>query len=405
MVNDGSIDDTEKIIRKYAYKIIDSKTGLASHKKQIQPLPITKNIILVNRKIGGLGKADVLNDAKKYAQGELIFAIDADIGLRKDSLLKAVKHFADPRVGAVIGYFTIVDRGHALSGFINFEFAVGQRIQRIGYDTLGIHYIIPGACGVFRKDLFKILGDYTNDTLAEDTDMTFKLLTKTNTKIHYDPSVHVDVDEPNQLWSLWKQRIRWYRGNLEVTRKHYRNFGHPKYGKAFTIGIPFWLAQMILPLGFTASAAAFLTANLLEISMGPFLGFSKVIAIFFFAAIAYIIVKNKGKYALHGIMSAGIPMLFTMTTALLFADGIFDFMTLIGYPEYTGTVVWVLLLWIVSPLGLTYLVVQMSKKHPNMAEFLQLIVLGYWSLLIAAGVYSYFKELKGDEQVWTRTDR
>jgi len=405
IVNDGSNDNTEKIIRRYAYKIIDSETGLATFKKQTQPVPLNNNIVLVNRKIGGMGKAAVLNDAKKYAQGELLFIMDADVGLKKDSLLRAVGYFADLRVGAVIGYFSIVDRGDILTGFINFEFVLGQKIQRVGYDTLGIHYIIPGACGIFRTSLFNILGDYESDTLAEDTDMSFRLLSKTNQKVLYDSSIQVEVDDPIKLTSLWKQRIRWQRGNIEVTKKYIKHFGNPKFGKGFTLGIPFWMASIIFPLGFVLTAAAFLTMNLLDLSLGPFLVGSKLIAYVFFATIAYTIVQTKGKNAFHGIISPGIPMLLTMSTAIVFPNGLSDFMVIIGYSEYTKIFVIILLLWMIFSIGLSYGVIKLSNRFSKTANFIQLIVFGYWSILIAVGVYSHYKELKGDERLWTRTER
>ena len=405
IVNDGSDDDTEKIVRKYAYKIIDSETGLATYKKQIQPLPINQNIVLVNRKIGGLGKAQVLNDAKKYAKGELIFAIDADIQLHRNSLLQSVRHFADERVGAVIGYISIVDKGDALTGFINWEFSIGQKILRVGYDTLGIHYIIPGGCGIFRKNIFKILGDYSSETLAEDTDMSFKLLTKTKKKVHFDPSIQVVADEPVQLKSLWNQRVRWARGNIEVTKKNIGLFGNIKYGKGVTIGYPFWLASVIMPLGFVLTASGFLAMNLLDISMEPFLFFSRVIAVMFIGAIAYTIISNKGKYWLQGIVSPGFPILITMLSAILWADGIQGLMETIEYPEYTKVTIITLLIWLMIPIPLTPAVVKLSTKFPKLANFIQLIIFGYWSILIVSGIYAHYKELIGEERVWIKTIR
>jgi len=405
IVNDGSDDDTEKIVRKYAYKIIDSETGLATYKDQIQPLPLDKNIVLVNRKIGGLGKAQVLNDAKKYAKGELLFCIDADIQINKDALLRAVRHFADERVGAVIGYISIVDRGDALTGFINFEFSIGQKIQRVGYDTLGIHYIIPGGCGIFRKSLFKTLGDYSSETLAEDTDMSFRLLTKTNKKVHFDPSIHVVADEPIQLMSLWNQRVRWARGNIEVTKKNIGFFGKPKYGKGLTIGYPFWLASVIMPLGFALTTAGFLIMNLFDISMEPFLFVSRIIAGMFIGAIAYTIISNKGKYWLQGIISPGFPILITMLSAIIWADGIQGLMETVEYPEYTHAVILALLSWLIIPIALTSPVIRMSKKFPRLANFIQLVLFGYWSVLIVSGIYAHYKELVGGERVWIKTVR
>ncbi len=74
IVNDASKDRTGQIAATYASKIVDSERGATQTTDSKH-----NNITLVNRKVGGKGKAYVANDGRKYAHGEILFFIDADV--------------------------------------------------------------------------------------------------------------------------------------------------------------------------------------------------------------------------------------------------------------------------------------------------------------------------------------
>jgi cellulose synthase/poly-beta-1,6-N-acetylglucosamine synthase-like glycosyltransferase len=296
IVNDASKDRTGQIAANYASKIVDSETGA------LQVTDSKYNITLVNRTVGGKGKAYVANDGRKYASGEILFFIDADVRLTCTVFRRAARHFKNPKIGAVAGYVDVYRKKEMLNKFIDFESATAQKIMRQGFDTLGVHYIIPGGCAIFRKEVIEAVGGYQHDTLAEDTDITWRISTETNAKIRFDSSIVVVADEPTTLMALWNQRVRWARGNLGVTLKHRNKIGKTKYHKAATIGYPFWVTNIIAPASFLFASlglilGSILNANTLLVStLGRLLAFS-----FFFILAAGIVVNrvNRG-LVVHG---------------------------------------------------------------------------------------------------------
>lgn len=399
LVNDGSTDNTKELAAKYAYKIICSETGKCETKEGYG------NIILINRSVGGKGKSHVLNDGRHFTNNEILLIIDADVQLGNNIFELAAKHFSDKRVGAVAGYISISEKkGFMLNSFVDFECVVAQKVMRLGFDTLGIHYIIPGGCGFFRKDIIDKIGDYESDTLAEDTDMTWRLMTETGTKIHFDPSIRVEADEPISLNSLWNQRVRWARGNFGVTRKHIHKIGKRVYGKAATLGYPFWIATVIIPLTFLTTILGLLLNGIFNVDISMIPVFGRIMSFMFISIWIIGVIINKGKSWFAGLISPGIPMLITMF-ATIWQNGIEGSMVKIGYPEYTGIMNLLLLSWIIISFILTPSVVMLSKKHSKIANMIQIGLFGYWIILVTSGLYGYFKELKKDELIWIRTVR
>ncbi len=400
IVNDGSKDKTREITAKYASKIIDSETG------SIQTTNSSfKNVILVNRKVGGKGKAYVANDGRKHSSGKILFFIDADVRLTKNVFSMAARHFKDENVGAVAGYVSVSEKKEMLNKFVDFESATAQKIMRRGFDTIGIHYIIPGGCAIFRREVVDAVGGYQNDTLAEDTDITWRIATETNVSIHFDPSIVVIADEPTTLVGLWNQRVRWARGNLGVTLKHKNKIGKRRYHKAATVGYPFWAANIAAPLTFIFESLGLILASLLNVesplvsTLGRFLTFS-----FLFIVGAGIIV-NKGRSWFGGLLAPGVPLLLLLVANMFHPDGVIGIVDSVGYPAYSSIVGFVFIFWLFFSVFGTWLSLKISKSHPKLANFLQLGLFGYWILLVSCVLYGYFKELRKDDMVWIRTER
>jgi hyaluronan synthase len=148
VVNDGSRDRTGEIAGLYASRIIDSETG------RVRYIPGRKGrITLVNRKLGGKGKAYALNDGIRFARGEFFLVTDGDIELAPDIFSVGLKHFSDPRVGVVIGFASVKKTKRSiLNNYIDYEFFSGQALNRRGYNVLGAHYIVPGGMSFFRGE-------------------------------------------------------------------------------------------------------------------------------------------------------------------------------------------------------------------------------------------------------------
>lgn len=404
IINDGSIDKTEYIVAKYAGKIINSN-------KLIIDKPGNHfNIILIDRDRGdgGKGKSFALNDGKLYANGELLFFIDADIQLNTDTFKKVASHFIDETVDVLTGYVKVGGNRNVWSKFIDFEYLIGQHILRRGYNFLGVHYVIPGGFGVFRKKLLDAVGDFHHDTLAEDTDLSWRIITETKAKIHHDPSIEVIADEPTMLIGLWNQRVRWARGNIEVTLKNRHKVGKNKYGRGLTWVYPFWLSSMLLPFAFISGATGFI---LIATINGKFFSdmlhiLGLVLAISFYLLWCVGILINKGKSWLEGLLTPGIPILINITTILLSKTGIVGILNTYTHPQIGTIVGFILGIWIFISIPGTYLCLFLAKKgKTKIADTFQLIIIGYWMFLIVTILHAFYSELVKDDRKWIRTVR
>ena len=92
-------------------------------------------------------------------------------------------------------------------------------------------------------------------TLAEDTYTTF--LTQLNgRRVVFEPAAVVLAEEPDTVTALWKQRVRWARGNVQITRTFQHVWFRPSrrhhLGRV-DFGI-IWFAIYLLPVAMTLAA-------------------------------------------------------------------------------------------------------------------------------------------------------
>ena len=400
IVNDGSTDNTRSIAEKYASRIINEdgkKTEIIKNN--------LKSIVLINRSVGGKGKSYVSNNGIKHAKGEILLFIDADIQIHKNIFEMAARHFVNKNVGAVAGYVEVKRHKNFLNKLIDFEYIIGQQLLRRGFNVMGVHYIIPGGCAFIRKDIVNKLGGYAHDTLAEDTDLTWKILLETKKDIRFDPNIKVIADEPSTLQSLWNQRVRWGRGNIQVTWKHKDKVGKLKYGKCTTLAYPFWLASLILPFAFLLSAGGVILSEVTNTNYSIFALLGTFLAVSFYAVVIAGTILNKGKSFLGGLLTPGIPILISFTAMIIWKDGIVGMMNFIGLANYSVVVSSILGMWILIAIPGTYLSNYIGKKNKLAGEILQIVIFGYWMFLITTILQGYAMELLKKENKWNRTIR
>ncbi len=105
--------------------------------------------------------------------------------------------------------------------------------------------VVPGAIGAWRKAAVEAVGGYTHETLAEDTDLTWKIL-RAGWHIHNDSRAIAYTEAPETLPYLARQRFRWAFGTLQNLWKHRGSlFRHGTFG---WIALPsLWLYQILFP--------------------------------------------------------------------------------------------------------------------------------------------------------------
>jgi len=226
VVDDGSKDDTSGVV---------ARTFAAEPR-----------VHLLTKTNGG--KASALNTGIAQASGDILIGLDADTLFATDTVQKLVRHFADPKVGAVAGNIIVGNRSNLLTRWQAVEYTTSQNFDRRAYDVLNAIPVVPGCVGAWRKEAVTQAGGYQTDTLAEDADLTWRVR-RNGWQIVCDNTALAFTEAPEKLSELMKQRFRWTFGTLQVLWKHRDIFGRPRYGYFGTVVIPsLWLFQILLPL-------------------------------------------------------------------------------------------------------------------------------------------------------------
>ncbi len=195
------------------------------------------------------GKASALNAGIAVASGTVVVCIDADTQLRPDAIERLLEAFdEEERVAAVAGNTKVGNEVNILTSWQAIEYITSQNFDRRAFDLLNAIAVVPGAIGAFRKRAVMDVGGFTPDTLAEDCDMTLKLL-KAGWSIRYCPEAIALTEAPETVAGFLKQRFRWSFGIMQSVWKHRSSLFSkttPNLGFVALPNILFF--QIVLPL-------------------------------------------------------------------------------------------------------------------------------------------------------------
>lgn len=202
------------------------------------------NSLRVISKANG-GKATALNVGIARARHEFVLCMDGDSRLSRDTLRHAMRHFADPRVGAVAGNVKVVNRNNVWTRLQALEYIEGLNMPRRAQGFLRAVNIIPGPIGIFRRNVLVSVGGYDTDTFAEDADLTLKILTA-GWHIVYEERAIAWTEAPESFLDLVKQRYRWTRGILQALRKRARWLTSGEGGPAVRVSLAMMLFEAVV---------------------------------------------------------------------------------------------------------------------------------------------------------------
>ncbi len=222
------------------------------------------------------GKWSAINYGLRFAKGEIIVVVDADSIIGRDALKELVKRFSEPNVVAVCGNVKILNRTNFLTKCQALEYISSLSIYRRALDIARAVPVVPGALGAFRKSALEEVGFYDKDTIVEDFDITIKLL-KMGDVVQASSNAFVYTEAPQTLKDLYRQRMRWYRGNFQVILKHPDTFLNPRYGVLQRFTMPYVLSSMIfLPI----AGIVVLASAIYSVLIGAWLQVLKLFLIF-----------------------------------------------------------------------------------------------------------------------------
>ena len=219
-------------------------------------------IKVIRVKGGGKGKSYVLNYGLRLARGEVIAVYDADNRPEPKALKGLVAMLSDENPAVTGKVQTINWKENILTRFICMEYLYFQLAGQSGKSGLYKTAILPGTNFVIRKDLLEELGGWNENALAEDLELSFRIIA-VGKRIAYNPLAVTWEQEP-ESWRVWfKQRTRWAAGNVYTVGEHLKRFREiPGWGLRFdlllTLMIYYLLAIAVL-LADAAFVGLFLT--------------------------------------------------------------------------------------------------------------------------------------------------
>jgi glycosyltransferase involved in cell wall biosynthesis len=195
------------------------------------------------------GKANALNTGVALARHNLIVMVDGDTIFEPDSIRQLVQPFADPSVGAVAGNVKVGNRASLVASWQHIEYVIGFNLDRRLYEVLRCMPTVPGAIGAFRRSALKDVGGISDETLAEDTDVTMAMC-RAGWQVVYEERARAWTEAPATLEQLYRQRYRWSYGTMQAMWKHRRAlFDSGESGRFGRRGLPFLaLFGVALPL-------------------------------------------------------------------------------------------------------------------------------------------------------------
>ncbi|MYS94966.1 MULTISPECIES: bifunctional polysaccharide deacetylase/glycosyltransferase family 2 protein [Streptomyces] len=195
------------------------------------------------------GKPAALNNGVRNASHDIVVMMDGDTVFEPDTVRQLVQPFADPQVGAVAGNAKVGNRTTVIGAWQHIEYVMGFNLDRRMYDLLRCMPTIPGAIGAFRREAVLAVGGMSEDTLAEDTDITIALH-RAGWRVVYQEHARAWTEAPGSLKQLWSQRYRWSYGTMQALWKHRKSLTDKgPSGRFGRVGMPLVvLFQIVTPV-------------------------------------------------------------------------------------------------------------------------------------------------------------
>ena len=201
-IDDRSTDATGRIVDEYATRI----------PARIRPL---------HRTGGKPGKAAALKEASSASDAPIHLVFDADYLPGRGLIKQLVAPFFDPEVGAVMGRVVPMNVGKSLlTRLLDLERTGGYQVDQQARMNLDLIPQYGGTVGGVRRAALLELGGWRDDTLAEDTDITFQLVLA-GWEVVYQNRSECYEEVPETWPSRIRQIKRWARGHNQSLARYW----------------------------------------------------------------------------------------------------------------------------------------------------------------------------------------
>lgn len=215
-VNDGSSDKTAEILDE-----------LAAQYPKLRVVHLAEN----------QGKAYALRAGTMVSQYEFLVCIDGDALLHPHAVFWMMHQLTSyPRVGAVTGNPRIINRSSILGKLQVGEFSSIIGLIKRAQRTYGRIFTVSGAIAGFRKTALDRIGYWRDDMITEDIDVSWRLQFD-HWDLQYVPKALCYIYMPETFKGLWKQRLRWSQGGVEVLLAYVRKMFKWRFRRMWPIAI------------------------------------------------------------------------------------------------------------------------------------------------------------------------
>ncbi|MBO4593371.1 MAG: glycosyltransferase family 2 protein [Bacteroidaceae bacterium] len=274
IVNDGSKDKTlEKLIEnfelvevpyEYVYKV-----NCKPFKRLFKSTNIKYSRLVVVDKVNGGTKADAVNGGLNVVQNPYFINTDVDCILARDAIYHCIfPVLLDNKVIAVSGTMSMSNGCKTENGqivdfrppnkplplFQDLEYKRSFLVGKMGWSYINAMPNVSGGYGLFDTHVAVAAGGYGSDSFAEDMDMLWRMIGyccdfKRDYRVVQVPHTCCWTEGPSTLKVLFRQRIRWGRGLLQLIVQHRRMLLNPRYKRLGMITFPYiFVFEFLAPI-------------------------------------------------------------------------------------------------------------------------------------------------------------
>jgi cellulose synthase/poly-beta-1,6-N-acetylglucosamine synthase-like glycosyltransferase len=406
------------------FVVDDASTDATPQVVQAKAAEYPGTVVHLRRERGGEGKAATLNHglavilADDWMQAILI--MDADVIYAASALRRMARHLADPEVGSVTGYIKEGSRpGTYLTRFIGYEYITAQAAARRSQEVLGAMACLAGGAQLHSRENIEALGGRIDTTtLAEDTVTTFETQLRGRRAI-FEPHAVVWAEEPGGIDSLWKQRLRWARGNIQVTRRFRHVLFRPQRGNrlgSVSFGL-LWFSILLLPVLMIMGSGSLVTLYFIDAPLAwtafHALWLTGMITYVFITCFTLLIDPAVGKRAWkEAVLFPGAVNVIILAAAILPGPLSWLAHQLAATAGIALTLGWAhgvelfIYIWLTACMGVAYLgKVCESRPLGRITGPALMYIGGYGPLLCAISTAAYVRDLQRAEVHWDKTEK
>lgn len=274
IVNDGSKDDTlQKLIDNFDLVQVPFEYVEHIHCAPFRSLYKSINAeyrrLVVVDKVNGGTKADAVNAGLNVITNPYFINTDVDCVLSRDAIYHCIfPALQDSSIIAVSGTMSM-SNGSTISDGVLVDIAPSSRpiplfqdleykrsflVGKMGWSYINAMNNVSGGYGLFNTEVVIAAGGYGTDSFAEDMDMLTRMIAyccdfKRPYRVVQIPHTCCWTEGPSTVKMIYRQRVRWGRGLIQLMDQHRRILFNPKYRRLGLITFPnTFLFEFLAPI-------------------------------------------------------------------------------------------------------------------------------------------------------------